>query len=126
MLAKHLLSVIELPGHPDFSSLYAKLSIKEQQVNSPRQAISALKKFRPDVILADFLYGYSNNYAGINICNLDVLMYSLPKYAPNAEVLITVDKAEVVYAEKFSKMFTLKGMLIRPFTADQLEAALDF
>lgn len=123
-MSKHLLSVIELPGHPDFSALYAKLGIEEKQVRSTRQAINALKKSAPDLILADFLYGYSNNYAGINICNLDVLMYSLPKYAPAAEVVIMVDKSELVYAEKFATMFPVRAMLLHPFTVQQLEAAL--
>lgn len=124
MNTKKLLTVIELPGFSNYSSLFAKLHIQEKQVNSPRQAIHALKKFKPDVILADFLYGYSNNYAGINICNLDVLMYSLPKYAPAAEVLIMVEQSEVAYAEKFASMFPLRGMLVRPFTSQQLEVAL--
>ncbi|SEH04791.1 hypothetical protein [Candidatus Venteria ishoeyi] len=121
---KTLLSVIELPGHPNFSDLYQKLNIREQRVNSPRKAIKMLKKSVPDLIFAEFLYGYSNNYAGINICNLDVLMYSLPKYAPNAKVIIFVDKSELQYARQFGEMFTLQEILVRPFTVQQLEAVL--
>ncbi|SEH04964.1 hypothetical protein [Candidatus Venteria ishoeyi] len=121
---KTLLSVIELPGHPNFSDLYQKLNIREQRVNSPRKAIKMLKKSAPDLIFAEFLYGYSNNYAGINICNLDVLMYSLPKYAPEAKVIIIADKSEQQYAKQFAEMFPLQAILIRPVTTQQLETVL--
>jgi hypothetical protein len=38
-----------------------------------------LKRTRPDWVVAEFLYGFGNNYAGANLCNLDVCLASLRK-----------------------------------------------
>ena len=46
------------------------------------KAISQLRKRPPDFIVTEFFYGYGNNYAGVNLSNLDVMLSSLPKYAP--------------------------------------------
>ncbi len=65
-------SIVESPGHPDFSGLYRRLGWQELRLPSMRKAISQLRKQPPDVVVAEFFYGYGNNYAGINISNLDV------------------------------------------------------
>ena len=77
MPEKTLFSIIESSAHPNFSELYKALGFKEIKINSMRKAIAALKKQQPDFIVAEFFYGYGNNYAGVNISNLDVLLYSL-------------------------------------------------
>ena len=89
-----LFSVIESPVHPNFSNLYQGLGIQEVRLSSIRKALAQLKKQQPDYIVAEFFYGYGNNYAGVNISNLDVLLSSLQKYAPAARVIVLVDKAE--------------------------------
>ena len=53
-----------------------------------RNALKRLKREAPDFIVAEFFYGYGNNYAGVHISNLDVLLYSLQKYAPRAKVIL--------------------------------------
>lgn len=44
-------------------------------------------------LVAKFFYGYGNNYTVVNISNLDLLLFSLQKYAPKARVIVLVDKA---------------------------------
>jgi hypothetical protein len=65
-----LFSIIESPLHPDFSALYKRLNIEESKFSSMRRAIAALKTQTPDLVVAEFMYGYGNNYAGVNVCNL--------------------------------------------------------
>ena len=84
---KTLLSIIESPLHADFSALYQSLGINERRVTSMRKAIAELKKFQPDFIVCEFFYGYGNNYAGVNVSNLDVMLASLPKYSPDSRTL---------------------------------------
>ena len=89
-----------------------------------RKALSLLKKQQPDFIICEFFYGYGNNYAGVNICNLDVMLYSLQKYSPDTRVIVLVDKAERQYVDKLIELFQLHAVLVYPVKAHDLEAAL--
>jgi len=119
-----LFSVIESPAHPNFTVLYRRLEIIEVKFNSMRKVIAELKKQKPDFIVAEFSYGYSNNYAGVNISNLDVLLSSLRKYAPHARVIVMVDKAEQQYVDKLAALFPLYAVLQFPVREQQIEALL--
>lgn len=110
--------------HPNFSALYTRHNIDEVRLSSMRKAISQLKKQPPDYVVAEFFYGYGNNYAGINISNLDVFLHSLQKYAPEAKVIVLVDKQERQYVNKLAEMFRLHAILQYPVTSAQLEACL--
>ena len=106
-----LFSIIESPTHPDFSRLYRGLKINSIKLNSMRKAISTLKEIRPDFVVAEFFYGYGNNYAGVNISNLDVFLYSLQKYSPDARVIVIVEKSEREYVNKLNDIFPLHAIL---------------
>ena len=120
-----LLSIIESPSHPNLSRLYQRLNIKEERVGSIRKAIGQIKKCQPDFIVAEFFYGYGNNYAGVNISNLDVLLSSLQKYAREAKVIVMVEKSERQYVDKLNELFTLHTVLVHPVTESQLESCLN-
>jgi hypothetical protein len=109
-----LFSIIESPLHPDFSVLYRTLGIEEVRLGSMRKAISALKSRTPDIVVAEFMYGYGNNYAGVNISNLDVFLYSLQKYSSDSVVIVLVDKREVQYVDKLSALFPIHAVLQHP------------
>jgi len=109
-----LFSIIESPLHPDFSVLYRTLGIEEVKLGSMRKAISALKSRTPDIVVAEFMYGYGNNYAGVNISNLDVFLYSLQKYSSDSVVIVLVDKREVQYVDKLSALFPIHAVLQHP------------
>lgn len=106
-----LFSIVESPTHPDFSRLYRRLKINSVKLNSMRKALSELKKIKPDYVIAEFFYGYGNNYAGVNISNLDVFLYSLQKYAPDARVIVMVEKSERKYVGKLDELFSLYAIL---------------
>jgi len=118
-------SIIESPSHPALSSLYAECRLEELRFTSMRKAISALKKTRPDFVVADFLYGYGNNYAGVNVSNLDVFLYSLQKYAPDAKVIVLVSKEEQQFVPKLAELFSLHGTLVYPVSGKQMQQLLD-
>lgn len=109
-----LFSIIESPLHADFSALYADNGIQQVRLNSMRKAMAELKKQTPDYVVAEFFYGYGNNYAGVNISNLDVFLHSLRRYAPQAKVIVLVDKSERQYVDKLAEMFPLHGVLLQP------------
>jgi DNA-binding NarL/FixJ family response regulator len=119
-----LFSIIESPSHPKLSGLYQRLGIKEVKLTSMRKAISELKRQPPDIVVADFLYGYGNNYAGVNVSNLDVFLYSLQKYSENTRIIVLTDKSERKYVNKLEQLFPLHGILQYPVREPQLEALL--
>jgi hypothetical protein len=124
MPVKTLFSVIESPAHPNFTALYRRLEVNEVKFNSMRKVIAELKRQQPDFIVAVFSYGYSNNYAGVNISNLDVMLASLRKYAPQARVIVLVDKAEQRYVSKLAALFPLYAVLQFPVQEQQIELLL--
>ena len=125
MYAPLLFSIIESPTHPSLSGYYQKHGIEELRLPSTRKAINALKQRKPDFVVAEFFYGYGNNYAGVNICNLDVFLYSLQKYAPEAKVIVFVDKEEKKFTEKLSELFSLHGILQYPIYEEEFSALLE-
>ena len=120
-----LLSIIESPAHPRLSSLYQRLNITEYKVNSIRNALKLLKRETPDFIVAEFFYGYGNNYAGVHISNLDVLLISLQKYAPNTKVIVFVSRAEYQFVEQLNCIYPLHGVLLHPVQQSDLAAFLN-
>ena len=119
-----IFSLIDSPLHPDFSALYQKLGLQEIRLTSQRKAMSELKKTRPDYVVADFLYGYGNNYAGINLSNLDVFLRSLQKYAPAAKVIVLVEKEERQFVDGLAELFPLHAILVHPVAEPDLAALL--
>jgi len=115
-----LFSIIESPTHPFLTPLYNKLGIDELCFKHMRKLISKVKKEQPDFIAAEFFYGYGNNYAGINISNLDVMLYSLQRYSPDTKVIIFVDKNEYQYVGKLNDILPLHAVLTHPIREDDL------
>jgi len=119
-----LFSIIESPGHPNLTELYRRRNILEIRLPSMRKAIQALREQRPDYVVAEFFYGYGNNYAGANLGNLDVFLASLQKYAPVARVIVMVDKHERQYVERLAERYPLHAVLVQPVTAADVEVLL--
>ena len=119
-----LYSIIESPTHPRLSDLYAELGIDEVQLTSMRKAISELKTNPPDYVVAEFFYGYGNNYAGVNVSNLDVFLYSLQKYAPQAKVIVLADKTDIEHVSKLPKELTPHAVLLQPVSRGQMAEQL--
>ncbi len=119
-----LLSIVETSLHPNFSALYESMDIEESRTNSMRKAIAMIKKHPPDFIVCEFIYGYGNNYAGINISNLDVMLHSLKLYTTTTRVIILVEKTERQYVNKLDEIFPLHAVLAQPVSEAAMTKAL--
>lgn len=119
-----LYSLIEAPSHPDFSRLYRRLGFEHHPHSSARKAMSDLKKRPPDVVVAEFFYGYGNNYAGVNVSNLDVFLHSLRKYAPGAKVIVLVSKTDQPHVAKLQALFDIHAVLVQPVGEAAMSEAL--
>jgi hypothetical protein len=120
-----LFSIIESPLHPAMSALYQRLAIHETRLTSVRKAIQELKKNVPDIVVADFIYGYGNNYAGVNVCNLDVFLHSLQKYKSDYRLIVLAEKEELQYVDRLAELFTIHETLPYPVTESAMQAAID-
>lgn len=119
-----LYSLIEAPTHPDFSQLYRRLGHEHLRWTSARKAMAELKKRPPDFVVAEFFYGFGNNYAGVNVSNLDVFLHSLRKYAPKAKVIVLVGKTDLPHVDKLRALFDIHAVLPQPVTEGALQEAL--
>jgi hypothetical protein len=119
-----LFSIIESPNHPRFDALYRRIGITQVKLASQRKALQALKSMSPDWIVAEFFYGFGNNYAGANISNLDVFLAALRKQAPTARTIVLVGKEQARYVPRLAERFQLHAVLTLPVTEADLEAIL--
>ena len=124
MSGKILFSIIESPMHPDFSGLYRRLGFQHIKLGSMRKAISALKSQAPAIVVAEFMYGYGNNYAGVNVSNLDVFLYSLQKYSGESAIILLVDRHEMQYVDKLRALFPVHAVLQQPVSESAMEQCL--
>ena len=111
-----LLSIVESRSHPDFSELYARLGLEHRWVTSMRKALAEVKQAAPDYVVAEFCYGYGNNYAGVNISNLDVFLY--------AKVIALVQKHERQHAERLREIIPYHGYVVYPVREADLQVML--
>ena len=120
-----LFSIIESPLHPPMSALYKRLEMHETRLTSVRKAIQEPKTTVPEIVVADFIYGYGNNYAGVNVCNLDVFLHSLQKYKSDYRLIVLAEKEELQYVGRLAELFTIHATLPYPVTESAMQAALD-
>ena len=121
---KIVYSLIESPAHADFSSIFKQMGFTNIRLTSSRKAMSELKRNPPGFVVAEFFYGYGNNYAGINISNLDVFLHALRRYSPDAKVIVLVEKQEQQYVEKLKDLFDIHNALVYPVSAEDMKQAL--
>lgn len=119
-----LYSIVESPSHPDLSALYRSLGIEEIKLPSQRKAIAELKRRPPDWVVAEFFYGYGNNYAGVNVSNLDVFLHSQRKYAPEARIIVLVTPRDQPHVSKLTALFDIDTVLTVPVDRARLREAL--
>lgn len=119
-----LYSIVESPAHPHFSDLYQELGLRELRFPSQRKAIAHLKKEPPDWVVAEFFYGYGNNYAGVNLSNLDVFLHSQRKYAPDARVIVLADPSQMPHVDKLARLFTLHAIAPLPLDRETMRTLL--
>jgi len=120
-----ILSIIETPRHPKFSALYEEMQFQEDKVSSIRKANTYLKRNCPDIIIAEFFYGYGSNYSGVHISNLDMLFVTLQKYTCEAKVIALVDKEEQKFIPKLEALYPLYQNLTYPIGAEQMVQILE-
>ncbi len=121
---KQLYTLLESSTFLHFPDLYKSLGIQETRFHTARQFNKAIAKAAPDIMLAEFIYGFGNNYAGINVSNLDVSLHALQRHAPQAKIILLADKAERPHIPKLEALFHIDTILTLPVTANDIKTAI--
>ena len=119
-----LFDIVESPMHPDLGPLSTELGWQRMAFTQQRKAIAQLKRTPPAMIVADFFYGYGNNYAGANVSNLDVLLRSVQRFAPAARIVVLAEPAEQEHVGKLADLFMLHTVIRLPAGDAELREAL--
>jgi len=121
---KTLFSLIESPAHPNLTALYQRLGIAVEFFDTARKLHKALQKQAPDYFVGDFIYGWANNYAGTNLCNLDVTLATLQRFAPEAKVIVFAHPRDELNVGKLAALFPIHAVLKYPVSEQEMQAAL--
>lgn len=118
-MLKRLLSVIELGGYEDFSSLYRELGYEVTQEISTRKAISRLKRTHYDVVVAEFNYQHTFRD---RLSNLESIIAGIQKR--NAKCIVIYEKEFENHLATLRQQFNFDAELSLPITRENMQAAL--
>ena len=119
---RKLLSVIELGGYADLNAIYQAAGFDVIQVNSMRKALAQIKRFKPDVIVAEFIYAPTY---GSQLSNFESLLASLQTQAPNAKLIALVNKDDQAHFETLRHRHPVYAVLYFPLDKAILKETLN-
>ena len=120
MSARLLMSVVELGGYPNFTPLYQRLGYQVETINSGRKAITALKKARPAVLVAEFNFQYEFRD---RTSNLETIL-AVAQHNQGMKVIVFYNSEEQAKLEQVRERFPGFIALAYPIDEAVLVAAL--
>jgi len=125
---KVLLSIVELGGYPDFTSLYEQSGYEVIKTNTMRKALAILKKQTPAVIVAEFIYGPTY---GSQLSNFESLFAALQSTAGKdsaqtepLHLIAFMDKHNRQHFDKLQARFPRNKVFYFPINPEDLKAYL--
>jgi len=115
-----LLSVVELGGYGDLTPLYKRLGFSVTSVTSSRKAISAVKKLRPDVVVAEF--NHQSNFRD-RTSTLESLLAAIERFA-DTRAIVFYEKETLPQLEKLLTQFNVFGTMAYPLDEAELVSLL--
>lgn len=116
-----LLSIVEMGGYPDFTSLYRRAGYRPE---SPfdAQCAGLAEKNRPEVVVAEFHF---DPELRDRMSNLESLLAGLQRFAPQAKVIVFIERAHRTRLEKVRTRYAVRGALDYPIEETALEELLN-
>lgn len=115
-----LLSIIELGGYPDFTSLYRDSGYEVIATDSVRKAVKLIRKHRPAVIVAEF--NFQSDFRD-RTSSLETLFSSLQGVA-DASVIVFYEKEYEHQFDRVLNQFSVFQSLVFPIDESRLQQAL--
>lgn len=119
-MAKHLLAVIELGGYPNFRPLYESLGFTVHVETSVRNAIRAMKKIEPAVIVAEF--NFQSDFRD-RTSSLESLLSTVQRM-PKCDVVIFYEQEYAHQLTKLTDQYPVAATLAFPIDESELKSIL--
>ena len=119
-MSKDLLAVIELGGYPNFASLYESLGFTVHTEASMRNAVRALKKITPAVVVAEF--NFQSDFRD-RTSSLETLMSVLQRL-PECKVVVFYEQEFAHQLRRFTDQHPVHAILPFPIDETALKQAL--
>ena len=117
-----LLAIVEMGGYPDFIPLYNGKGYDVEKVHSMRKAQAWLKRNKPDLVVTEFHF---DPELRDRMSNLESLFATLQRYAPDARVIVFIDKSHRTRLGKVEARHAVAGALDYPVDPEDLSRLLD-
>ena len=121
MVIPHLLSIVEIGGYPDFSSLYKQKGYAVEKAESMRKATKLLKKIKPAVVIAEF--NFQSDFRD-RTSSLETLMATVQRI-PDCKVIVFYEKEQRPQLERLLAVFDIYSTLAFPIEESALSEILD-
>lgn len=121
MSAPVLLSIVEIGGYPDFTSLYQQKGFEVEQVSSMRKASKLLKKVQPAVVVAEF--NFQSDFRD-RTSSLETLMATVQRI-PGCKVIVFYEKEQRAQLERLLAVFDIFSTLTFPIEADVISGVIE-
>ena len=115
-----LLSIIELGGYPDFTSLYESLGYQVVKADSVRKAVKLIRQKKPVVVIAEF--NFQSDFRD-RTSSLETLLSST-QGVTNANMIVFYEKEFEPQYQRFLQSFEVAASLLFPIDEIQLRSAL--
>lgn len=122
MAKQLLLAIIEMGGYPDFIPLYKEKGYRVEKAHSMRKAQAWLKRNKPDVVVTEFHF---DPELRDRMSNLESLFATLQRYAPEAQVIVFIEKSHRPRLERVEDRHSVAGALDHPVDPKALSRILD-
>lgn len=116
-----LLSVIEVGGYPNFTSLYAEAGFEVLTARSLRKALAVMKKTQPKVIVAEF--NYQSDFRD-RTSNLESLLAAV-QCQPKTKVIVFYELQYRFQFEQLRSRFSIDAALPYPVDPGALREHLN-
>lgn len=114
------MSIIELGGYPNFSSLYQQAGFQPQMVQTMRKALRQLKSSQPDVIVAEF--NFQSDFRD-RTSSLESLL-AMVQRMPDTQVIIFYEQEFRSQLQKVLDRFAVAAIFAFPIDEQALQNTL--
>jgi len=119
-MAKQLLSVVEFLEHSKLATVYKQLGYAVNTEWQVRKAIALMRKWQPDVIVADF---YFQSDFRDRLSNLESLLASAQPLV-NTKILVLYEPQNQAVLDKVRGRLRMDATLTMPINQTELQSVL--
>lgn len=116
-----LLSIVEIGGYPNFSSLYKSKGLQVETAVGSRKAMKAIKRLQPNIIIAEF--NYQSDFRD-RLSNLESIIASAQSIK-GCKVIVFYEVRHKDHLQRLLDIFDIFATIPFPIEEQQLMDTLD-